>query len=229
MLPGTVLTGILVWRALVSTRAAGERRLLESARVDAAALDREFAGAMSILDGLATSPTLDRNDLEAFHAEGRRIQATQPGWYTIMLLSLDGRQLVNTRLPWETPLLPVVEPDSLHRLIDTRRPTVGPLRRPPRGGAEHLFAIRVPVVRGHDLRFALSAIVNADSLARVVPQVAPSEEWTRTILDSEGTIVVRTRGAENYVGTSATDAFRERMRRAPESVRSEVTREGVRV
>jgi signal transduction histidine kinase len=53
-----------------------------------------------------------------------------------------------------------------------------------------------------------------------------SEEWTRTILDGEGTIAVRTRGAEDYIGTRATDAFRERLRREPETISSETTREG---
>jgi hypothetical protein len=43
MLPGTLLTGVLVWRAFANNRADTERRLLDSARVDAAALDREFA------------------------------------------------------------------------------------------------------------------------------------------------------------------------------------------
>ena len=32
MLPGTLLTGVLVWRAFANDRAASERRLLESAR-----------------------------------------------------------------------------------------------------------------------------------------------------------------------------------------------------
>jgi signal transduction histidine kinase/ActR/RegA family two-component response regulator len=230
MLPGTLLTAILVWRAFTSTRAGSERRLLEAARVDAAALDREFAGAINVLESLATSPALDRNDLEAFHAEGRRVQATQPGWSTIVLLSPDERQLASTQLDWGTPLMPVTEPDSLRRLVETGRPTVGAIRQSPRGGPERLFAIRVPVLRNGQLKFALSAIVNVTSLGRVVPKTpGSSDEWTRTILDSEGTIAVRTRGASDYVGTRATDAFRERIRRAPESVTAEVTREGVTV
>jgi signal transduction histidine kinase/ActR/RegA family two-component response regulator len=227
MLPGTLLTGVLVWRAVASTRAASERRLLDSARVDAAALDREFAGTISILEALATSPTLDHQDLEGFHAEGRRIQSTQPGWYSIVLLSPDGRQLASTRLAWRTPLRPVVEADSLRRLLETRQPTVGVIWTAP-DGPEHLFAIRVPVVRGGEIKFALSAIVNIESLARVVPrQLANSEEWTRSILDSAGTIAVRTRGAENYLGAPASEAFRERIRRGPETITSETTREGV--
>ena len=228
MLPGTLVTAMLVWRAFTNTRSGSERRLLESARVDAAALDREFAGTINMLEALATSPALDRHDLQAFHAEGRRVQATQPGWYTIMLLSLDESQLVSTRLEWGTPLLPVAEPESLRRVVRTGRATVGVIRRSPRGGPEYLFAVRVPVLRGGRLTFVLSAIVNVTSVGRIFSTPsANSDEWTRTILDSEGTIAVRTRGASEYVGTPATEAFRERIRRAPESVTGEVTREGV--
>jgi len=230
MLPGILLTGVLVWRAFANNRAASERRLVESARVDAAALDCEFAGAISILEALATSPTLDRNDLEAFHAEGRRVQATQPGWYTVLLTSRDGTQLLSTRRSWGAPLRPAVEPESLRHPFETGRPTVGMIRQPPDGGPEHLFAIRVPVLRDGALKFALSAVVNVESLARVVPrQLANSDEWTRSIQDPEGTIAVRTRGAENYIGSPASEAFRERIRRAPETIAKQTTREGLSV
>jgi signal transduction histidine kinase len=225
MLPGMMLTGVLVWRAFANNRALAERRLIDSARVDAAALDREFAGAINVLQALATSPTLDSGDLAAFHAEGRRIQATQPGWYTVVLGSLDGLQLVSTRLSWGTPLQRVVEFDSFRRLVETRAPTVGVIRRPPAGGPEHVFPIRVPVVRAGALKYTLSAIVNVDSLTRVVPRQLP-EEWTRSILDSDGTIAVRTRGAENFVGARAPEAFLERLHRSPETVSLETTAEG---
>ena len=228
MLPGTLLTGVLVWRAFANNRAATERRLLDSARVDAAALDREFATTESTLQTLSASPTLDRDDLEAFYQEGHRIQSTHPGWYSVVLLSADGQPRVSTRLPWGTALESETEPESLQRMIATRQPTVGVVRRVPGGGLEHVFAIRVPVVRNGVLKYALSAIVNVESLARVVPRQLPnSEEWTRTILDAAGTIAVRTRGPEHYVGAPATEAFRARMRDAPEFLSRETTRDGV--
>ena len=230
MLPGALLTGILVWRAYSNNRALGERRLLEAARVDAAALDREFASVISTLQVLATSPALDRNDFEAIYFEGRRVQETQPGWFTIMLTSADGKPLVSTRLAQGEALLPVVEPDSLQRLIATRQPTVGIVRPSPRGGPLHLFAIRVPVFRHDRLKYALSAIVEVESLASLVPpQLPTSDEWTRAILDSEGTIAVRTRGAGGYIGERASEEFRARIRRAPESVSRQTTREGLEV
>jgi hypothetical protein len=184
MLPGVLLTGILVWRSFVNTRAITERRLIESARVDASALDREFDSAISVLQTLATSPSLDRDDLAAFYQEARRGQATQPGWYTLLLSSHDGRQLVSTRVPWGAPLPPVVEPESLQRLIATRRPGVGVIRQG-RTTPGYFFAIRVPVIRDDILKYVLSAVVRVESLARVVPRQLPdSEEWTRSILDS---------------------------------------------
>ncbi len=228
MLPGALLTGLLVWRAFANNRAASERRLLESARVDASALDREFDSTIRILEALATSPALDAGDFEAFYHEGRRVQATQPGWYTMTLVSVDGRQLVSTRLPWGTPLLTVGEPDSLQRLVAMRAPVVGIAVRPQRGGSELLVPIRVPVVREGTLKYALSAIVNVDSLARVIPpQLPSSEEWTRTLLDSVGTIAVRTRGPEDYVGTQAREVFLARIREAPETLSKATTREGI--
>jgi len=228
MLPGLVLTGVLVWRAFASNRALAERRLLESARVDAAALNREFAGIIHVLEALATSPTLDTGDLAAFHAEAQRIQATQPGWYTVVLAGLDGDQLVSTRVPWGSQLTKTLEMESLQRLQETRKPAVGIIVRPPAGDAEFVFPIRVPVFREGALKYSLSAIVNIDSLTRVVPHQLP-EEWTRSILDPKGIIAVRTRGAENFVGERAPEAFLQRLDRSPETISRERTPEGARV
>jgi signal transduction histidine kinase/ActR/RegA family two-component response regulator len=227
MLPGALLTGVLVWRAFANHRAVSERRLLDSARVDAAALDREFASTMSVLQTLATSPALDRGDFEAFYQEGRRAQSTQPGWYTLALLTPDGRQLLSTRQPMGVTLPQVPELASLGRLAATKQPVVGTVVRPPRGGNEHLLPIRVPVIREGELKYALSAIVNVDSLARLIP--SNPDEWTRTIVDPEGTIAVRTRDPVNYIGIPVRDDFREQIRKAPETFARTTTREGEQV
>jgi signal transduction histidine kinase len=227
MLPGALLTGFLVWRAIANNRAISERRLLESARVDASALDREFDRSISILHALATSPALDEMNLEAFYLEGRRVQTTQPGWDTITLLSLDGRLLVSTKVPWGSPLSRTIEPISLQHVIATKAPSVGVIRPGPAGGPEHLFPIRVPVVRQNVLKYVLSALVNVESVSRLVPRQTPnSEEWTRTVLDSDGTIALRTRGAEDYIGTPASEPFRTQIRQVGDSMWSATTRDG---
>jgi signal transduction histidine kinase len=229
--PPALLTSALVARAFSTSRAAAERRLLESARVDALAVDRQFESIVGTLQALATSEALEQGDLQKFHQEATRIQSTQTGWFSVTLVSVDGQQLMNTRVPWGTPLLEAADPVSLARLVRTRRPTVGSIRSLPLDSIrDDVFAVRVPVVKGSDLKFALSAVLRVDALAGVLPQERDqSEEWTRTILDADGTIAVRTRGPENYVGTRAAQDFLERLQRAPEAVSSETTREGTRV
>ena len=225
ILPGALLTGVLVWRALAGNRAVSERRLIESARVDASALDRELAATISTLQVLGTSSALEQDDLEEFQEEARRVQSTQIGWYSIVLLSADGRALVNTRQALAAPL---ADAESQQRLVATRRPVVGTVRPAPEDALEPVFAIRVPVMRRARLQYSLAAIVGVDSLARVVPQQQPdSEEWTRAVLDADGTIAVRTRGAEDYVGAPANEDFRARIRQQAESVIYQTTREGV--
>ena len=134
ILPGALLTGVLVWRALAGNRAVSERRLIESARVDASALDREFAATISTLQVLGTSSALEPDDLEAFQEEARRVQSTQPGWYSIVLLSADGRPLVNTRQALGAPLARSPTPracsGSSRRGARSSAPS-GPRRRTP--------------------------------------------------------------------------------------------------
>jgi signal transduction histidine kinase len=230
VLPGVLVISIVVWRAFAINRDVSERRLLESARVDASALDRAFDATIDALRGLATSPTLDRDDLQAFYLEARRIQSAQTDWDAVTLLSSDNQQLISTRLPWGTPSTQVFETDSLKQLAATQQPVIGLIRNAPGGGPEHLFAIRVPVIRDGALKYAVSAIVNVDALENIVPrQSRDSDEWTRAILDPDGTIAVRTRGPEGYIGAQANDTFRERLRTSPDGLSNEVTREGIAV
>ena len=229
--PPALLTSALVGRAFTTSRAAAERRLIESARVDALGVDRQFESVVGTLQALTTSEALERGDLKTFQQEARRVQATQTGWYAVTLVSTDGQQLVNTRVPSGTPLVESAEPESLARLFRNGRPTVGSIRLLTRDGLElPLFAVRVPVLEAGALKFALTAVLRAEALAGVMPQARDeSDEWTRTVLDPDGTIAVRTRGSLDYVGTRATPDFLDRLQRAPEAVSSEVTREGARV
>ena len=230
MLPGAVLTAILVSHTFSQNRAVIERRLLDAARVDAAAIDREFQGHILALEALATSPALERDDLAVFQAEAARIQRARPGWFNVLLLSPSGDQLVSSRLPFGTPLLKVHEPASLERVLRDRTPVVGTIRPPQSPGIHYGFAVRVPVVRGDQVRYVLTAIVDVASLAALVgSQLPASEEWTRTILDPAGQIAARTRDAAIYVGKEATPSFRARAQNPPDGVFTETSIDGTAV
>jgi signal transduction histidine kinase/CheY-like chemotaxis protein len=229
VVPSALLAGLLVWRTLDANRAVGERRLLDTARVDADALDREFDASVRLLQTLAASPALDAGDLRTFYDEARRASRAQRAWAFVILASPDGRQLIHTAIPFGQPLSGVNDLDSLQRLVAGRRPVVGTLlagRRDP----TRRFAIRVPVERGGALRYALTAVVEPGSLAGVVSSRLPAtEEWTRTVLDPNWTIVARTRDAERFIGQHASPTTIAVLSGAPDTILHQTTLDGERV
>jgi signal transduction histidine kinase len=216
VLPGALITGGIVWRTLESNRAILEHRLTDAARVDADALDREFNGHMRVLHTLAESPSLDTRDFAAFREEARRAVAVETGWAAVILLTPDGQQLVNTDLAPGEPLPRVAEPASLQHMVQTGEPVVGSLaagQRDPR----LRFPIRIPVVRQGRLLFALTAVMEPESVTPIIRSRLPeTEEWTRAIVDPSLRIAARSRGGDQYVGRPVTPEGAALVRRPPD-------------
>jgi PAS domain S-box-containing protein len=225
LLPLVVFAAVVVYRLAESERAANDRRLLRSAQDLSHALNLELQSTTRTLSAVAESEELSREDFGAFHAESKRIVSTQP-WLTLILLRPDGQQLVNTKVDWGTPLPAANEPGSLSLAAERKRPVVGSLTR------GHLrqtlgFPVRVPVMRGGELRYVLTAVITPDALASVVGlRGQPKEEWARLVVDAQGTIVARSHEQERFVGTQVTDNFLRRMRESGEGLFPNVTRDG---
>jgi signal transduction histidine kinase len=212
MLPGAVLTAILVAQTFAGNRAVIERRLMDAARVDAAAVDRELDAIIRTLEVLATSPALAANDLHTFHGEAVRLQSGQPGWYTVLLLSPEGQQIVSTRLPRGAPLPEALEPASVQEVVRRAAPVVGVLAPGPPSGLGRRFAVRVPVMREGSVRYVLSAVIEASFMQQFVTSSLPvAEEWTRALLDSSAIVLARSRDPERFIGRPASPSFRERI------------------
>ncbi len=222
LLPVVVFAAALVLRLSSQERASAERRFAQSARLLALTLEREMSGTIRTLSALARSERLEKEDLQGFHAQARRVAETQPSWLTVLLLTPDGHALVNTRQPWGAALASVNEPESLRRAIEGRVPVVGDLARG-RGG-QWAFPVRVPVVRDGVVRYVLTAAVSADALAEMVATTSPlEEEWTRTLVDRQGVVAARTRGPERFVGRPGTPPFLRAIGRADEGVYRDTT------
>jgi signal transduction histidine kinase/CheY-like chemotaxis protein len=212
MLPGAVLTTILVAQTFTGNREAIERRLLDSARVDAAALDREFDAIIRSLDVLATSPALRAGDLETFHGEARRVQLAQRGWFSVLLLSPEGQQVVSSRVAWGTPLPKAYDQISVRETVRRLQPVVSGIAEVPPGGPGYGFAVRVPAMRGDRLVYVLTAVIEASALRPLVGTPLPAtEEWTRTIVDADAVVAARSREPDRWVGQPSTPGFRDRV------------------
>jgi signal transduction histidine kinase len=216
VLPGALLTGSIVMRTLEDNRSVLEHRLEDTARVDAAALDREFNGTIRVLQTLAQSSMLGAGNLEAFWSEADRAVNTQEGWAAVVLLAADGRQLVNTSVPFGETFADAADTESLRELLETRKPTVGQLVRDSRDD-QLRFPIRVPVERNGALLYVLTAMMKPESLASVIRTHLPeTEEWTRIIVDPGLQIAARSRGGDQLIGRPVTAVGRQSILNPPE-------------
>jgi signal transduction histidine kinase/CheY-like chemotaxis protein len=226
-LPVVVFAGIVVWQLVAEQREATERRLIETARTQAAAVEREMAATIRTLQALAHSERLEQGDLAAFHAEATHVQRSQPDWYNVILFAPDGRELVSVLRPTGHPPRRVTDTDSFQRVIATRQPIVGNLLRGPIEGPLGV-PIRVPVIRDDTLHGVLTAIITPERFANALFRDLPSSDgWTRTISDTHGTVVASSTFQQS-VGQPAAPSVLEHTRRVTEGVYREAMVDGQR-
>ncbi|OJH39713.1 hybrid sensor histidine kinase/response regulator [Cystobacter ferrugineus] len=231
LLPAVAFAAVIAFQLARLERGTVEKRAVHSARVLAESFEREMSGSIQALQALAESDRLDHGELEAFHVESERVRRTQPSWRHVLLLSPEGQPLVNTAYSFGAALPPLAERESFARVLETRQPLVGNLVVGQGARKQLAFPVRVPVVREGVLRYVLTAVITPQSLAGVVdsPSSDNADEWTRVLVDREGTVVARTREPARFVGRSATRPFLEKTRAAVEGMYADVSMDGEQV
>jgi signal transduction histidine kinase/CheY-like chemotaxis protein len=226
MLPFLIVSGVLLLRVLRDNREGNERTLLESAEQQAAALDAELDATVRTLQALAASPSLTNEGLAGFAPELQNVVTTQPGWLSVRLLDLAGGVVFDTARPHGPGDGTAVDPASVDATVSSGAPVVATLRRGPNGRLA--FGVRVPVRIAGALRYVLTAVVTPETVGRVVARLTPGQhEWTRVIVDSNGTVVARTRSPERFVGEPATPSFMARTSAGGAGVYRDTSLEGV--
>lgn len=229
LLPVVLFAVAVVHRLSLNERAASERRLLLATRSLTQDVEREVSSTTRTLQALAVSESLDQDDLTAFYQEAQRIVQTQPTWLGVILLTPDGQQIINSFRPFGTALPLANEPESVRRVVKTRQPTVGYVAFARLKG-QWAFPVRVPVMRDGKLQYVLTALISSEALSNIIKSKIPVDgEWTRTVVDSRGVVVARTRNPERFVGKSGTPSFLGRIRSKTEDVYRERTLEGTQV
>ena len=104
LVPALVGAAIGIGYVYQEQRELHRENLRETARALALVLDRELGERETVLKVLAASPALAAGDLRAFYDHARAL--VDQSHTTVILSDLDGRQLLNTRLPLEAPLAP---------------------------------------------------------------------------------------------------------------------------
>ncbi|MEJ8838309.1 hybrid sensor histidine kinase/response regulator [Ramlibacter sp. AN1133] len=165
LLPLAIVAGVVL-AYLTSERQRDARdTALAVSRALGTAVDAELRATVGVLQSLALTDELEPGRLREFHALARRIADGQ-GWRTIILADGSGRIVLNSAAQPGAANPAPVDAASMRLAIQTRQPVVGGVARGP--GGTQAFAVRVPVERGGQLQYVLSAVIPAEHILAVL-------------------------------------------------------------
>ncbi|UXH80575.1 ATP-binding protein [Roseateles amylovorans] len=214
----SVIAGIAVFRA---ERRAVVNAALETAEALSLVTDREMAVRTALLKALTVSPSLREGRLQDFYREAARLADGSTN--TIVLVTPDGQQLINTRIPWGQPL--TRSPAFATGMQSGRRLIVSDLFHGP-VDERYTFAVRVPVtVNGQAMLLGYGS--PATELQQIFRDQPLPEGWLGVVLDRQGRVAARTRDPERRVGQVASDAMRQAIATTDRGVVDARTLDGV--
>lgn len=160
------------------------------------AVDRELTGMATTLRVLSTTPSLASGNLEDFY-ERARLALAGTGTYFI-LLDEDFRQLMNTRVPYGTPLGAMSDPESARRALERDGKTVsgvffGHTAR------KWVFNVMLPYVPDNGPPRILVMTRDAVSLTDTLAQQMLRGGWNASVVD-HGDMVIASSFMSSDVG-----------------------------
>jgi two-component sensor histidine kinase len=214
--PFILLTAGIFWQLVDNERATRREAILFSARTLANAVDTLLSKQIAVAQTLATSPTLDRDDLLGFREEAERaMQGLSGGW--IVLSDRDGQQLVNLARPAgaELPLRPPYAIDLQRRAMNTGQLQISDVFM---GSAPQIpvVTVEIPIRPEGKPSRALSVVMDPRIFLPLFEQWNLPEGWLAALIDHQGNFIARSRDHNNLVGKPASEGFRAAARQSAE-------------
>jgi PAS domain S-box-containing protein len=163
-------------------------------------VDRQITGEIESLQALAGSPSLRQDDFAAFQRQAEAWLAFRQAG-NIMLVDRNMQQVVNTWVPFGTPLEKAAVPEPLERVLVTGKPQIASLFTVP-VTQQLVLGIVVPVQIDGENRYALVRPVDQRALAGLVARRRQRPGSRVVISDAEHRIIVRSEQEDAFVGTA---------------------------
>jgi signal transduction histidine kinase len=209
-LPVILGSAIAIKLLLDAERAAVLRSMHEMARATVLAMDQEITAALAGAQALSTSAVLARGDVAGFHAQARAANAGSVRQSA--LLDADGRQLMNTAVPYGTPIPAPAEATRVrvHAVLARGRAGVSDLFVGTRS-RQYVIAVEQPVTLLDGRRVVIEQWVHAVDLNRLLPGGTPAS-WLVAVFDRRGSTIARGQRWVEFVGKQPNPALLDALR-----------------
>ena len=226
LLPALIGSAAAIAYAYHEEKTFNQSAMRETARALALALDRDMARRESVLRTLGSAPLLTAGELERFYPYAQAVARDTDT--AIILSDLEGRQLLNSRLPFGAALPAMVKDERDFRAKSGNEVTlVSDLYMPPPGLGPHSFAIQVPVRKDGQVTAFLTMASFASHLQALLLQQNLPSGWHASVIDRRGVVMARSVDAERFVGVPVREELRRQILASPEGMREGTTLSGV--
>ena len=189
-------------------------------------LDREMNGIVAGLTVLASSPSLETGDFEAFRTVAVAFLARFPGHPLIVIGDRAGQIVFNSGVPAGVKLPMRTERPDRDLVFRTGKPAFSSLFYGSLTNRQ-IVTVTVPVFRGSKVIYDLSFNPPQEIFQKIIDQQKPSTDWTIAIFDQYGVNFARVPNPAGTVGKSAAPSLLRVMFSRPEGHARTVSLEGV--
>ncbi len=206
-------------------RESMEQQTVLFTRAVQADLEREMAAIESALKTLATAPELHSGKLQDFYRRANQALGSGPV-LNYVLTDREGRQVLNTLLPFGVVLPAAGTPSQLRRVFDTKTTVltdmfIGVTTKAP------IIAMGVPVVSGGEVVYSLNIGLTPDRINAIIDRHPMPDGWLVAVLDSSRTIVARSRDSQRFVGQKAVPELVQMLAQRSSGFMETVTKENI--
>lgn len=224
LIPVIIFSATALNMLLDAEREAALRGVRETARATALAVDRELTGASIALNILATSPNLAAGNLPEFYRQVLTADMGEGTW--TVLFDRSGRQLINTRVPFDTVLPPLPNPERMQQVLQVGKPLVTNLMH---GGAAERPVVMIGIPAsdnsGEPYVLAQTFVPEYFNRAFVGRDIPPS--WILGISDHQGRTIARSHRSLELTGKPINAELLRAARAANEGQTRNLSREGI--
>lgn len=209
LIPVILFSAISLDMLLKAERDAALKGVRETARISLVSIDRELTNTQAALRMLANSPYLASGDLAGFYQQAHFADRAGTTWTA--LLDETGQQLMNTAVPFGTPLPASESAARVAQVLAGGTPQVSNLIR---GVTTQslMVVVDVPVKTPDGTRFVISQGFRVEHFNRVLTQVNAPSGWLAGVFDRNGITIARTKDGTELEPGEAQPDLREAIR-----------------
>jgi two-component sensor histidine kinase len=225
-LPLIVFAAGIVFYNYQQDRRDATQRVLETVRSIRLVLDAEVQRMTGALQVLSLTNALHDRDFEGFRriAQGFLDQYGEGG--VVLVAERNGRQVFSS-VTTDTASLPLRNNiDIVEKVFSTRRPQYsnlffGVVKK------RLIVTVELPVFSDGNVIYVISFSPPIDIFQGIIEKQRPSQDWTISIFDAEGTNFARVPNPQETIGKKASPTLHTEMFRRPEGTFSTISLEGV--